>query len=145
MFQCYACAIYFIRRIDFSRCAQHYKVAIWPSPGVLSVRLSRDMASVKIIVVRLCILRDFLGEKMVSDPHSGTDGDARLSLAMVKYLEGRMEASKISHKYNKVVRKRRKACRTLLNVLLPHGISSTFIVRGCSSFSPFLFSAPMFS
>ena len=82
---------------------------------------------------------------MVSDPHSGTDGDARLSLAMVKYLEGRMEASKISHKYNKVVRKWRKACRTLLNVLLSHGISSTFIVRGCPSFCPFLFSAPMFS
>ena len=35
---------------------------------------------------------------MVSDPYSGTDGDARLSLAMVKYLEGRMEASKILHK-----------------------------------------------
>ena len=35
---------------------------------------------------------------MVSDLHSRTDGDARLSLAMAKYLEGRMEASKISHK-----------------------------------------------
>ena len=80
------------------------------------MRLSRDMASAKIIVVRPCILRDFLttkGEKMVSALHSGIDGDARLSLAMVKYLEGRMEVSKISHKYNKVVRKWRKACRTL--------------------------------
>ena len=51
-------------------------------------------------------------DKMVLASHSGIDGDARLSLAMDKYLEGRMEASKMSHKY-KVVRKWREACRTL--------------------------------
>ena len=60
---------------------------------------------------------------------------------MNKYLEGRMEAAKMSHKYNKVARKWRKACRTLQKVLLSHGISSTLIGRGCPSVSPFLFSA----
>ena len=49
----------------------------------------------------------------MSAPHSDIDGNARLSLAMDKYLEGRMEAAKMSHKYNMVVRKRRKACRAL--------------------------------
>ena len=49
----------------------------------------------------------------MSAPLSGIDGYARLSLAMDKYLEGRMEAVKMSHKYNKVVRKWRKACHAL--------------------------------
>ena len=44
-------------------------------------------------------------------------------------------------KYNKVVRKWRKVCRTLQKVLLSHGISSTLIGRGCPSVSQFLFSA----
>ena len=60
---------------------------------------------------------------------------------MDKYLEGRMDAAKMSHKYNKVVRKWRKACRTLQKVLLLHGFSSTLINRGCPSVSQFLFSA----
>ena len=56
---------------------------------------------------------------------------------MDKYLEGRMEAAKISHKYDEVVRKWRKTRRTLQKVLLSHGISSTFIGRGCPSVNSF--------
>ena len=78
---------------------------------------------------------------MAPAPHGGLDGDARLS--MDKYLEGRMEAAKMSHKYDKIARKWRKACRTLRKVLLSHSTNSTFIGRGCPSVSPFLFLAPM--
>ena len=48
--------------------------------------------------------------------HGDLDGDARLSLAMDKYLEGGKEPTKLSPKYSKAVRKRRKACCVLQKV-----------------------------
>ena len=56
---------------------------------------------------------------------------------MDRYLEGRTEAAKMSRKYYNVVRKRRKICRGVQKAWLSRGISSTFIVRGCPSISPF--------